>query len=120
MSIGRSPPPERVPTLTEVLVMPLPSQVGQELTLRDVTVEEHREPAIDEHRVRERVLADLQRQLDALVESRLREAMGLALAHAGDALISDLHERLAATLHTLVVDAVEQEVARYRHIRPHD
>ena len=62
----------------------------------------------------QRVLADVQRQVDAMLEYRLREALGPVLARAADALINDAREELSRTLKDIVARAVSQEIKRQR------
>lgn len=113
MSSGPNLPPERVPTLTEVLVLPLPPQRSAE-PLPEVLAEPLTTPAGDEQALKERVCDDVQRQLERLLESRLREVLIPALSRAGEALLADLREQLATALPMLVTDAVEQELSRQR------
>ena len=60
------------------------------------------------------MLADLQRQLDLMLEVRLREALAPALARAADALIRDARKELTGALRDAVARAVAQELARRR------
>lgn len=61
---------------------------------------------LDEEQLAERVLADVQDRLDALFETRMREALAPALARAADGLIRDLRPELSLALRDLVQDAV--------------
>lgn len=104
MSAPRSLPPLRVPTLTEVVefepapAVPAPAPVAPE--------------PVDAGDLSARILAQVQRQLDASFESRLRDAIAPALARCADGLIRDLQGEIAATLQGLVARAVEHEQAR--------
>lgn len=69
-------------------------------------------PAISEAQLSQRVLADLQRQLDLMLEVRLREALAPVLARAADALIRDARKELTATLREAVARSVAQELGR--------
>ena len=60
------------------------------------------------------MLADLQRQLDLMLEVRLREALAPVLARAADALIRDARKELTAALRDAVARSVAQELARRR------
>jgi hypothetical protein len=71
--------------------------------------------ALDEAVLTQSVLADVQRQVDLMLEYRLREAIAPALARASDALIRDLRAELAEALREIVARAVAQELARHRH-----
>ena len=71
-------------------------------------------PAVSEAELGRRVLADLQHQLDLMLEVRLREALAPALTRAADTLIRDARKELTATLRDAVARAVAQELARQR------
>jgi hypothetical protein len=68
----------------------------------------------DEAQLTQNILADLQRQIDLMLEYRLREAIGPALARTADALIREVRTDLAASMRELVARAVAQELARHR------
>ena len=55
------------------------------------------------------MLGRVTRQLDLLLEARLREAMAPALARAADGLVRELREQLAADLRGMVAEALAQE-----------
>jgi hypothetical protein len=119
----RSLPPQRVPTLTEV-VEPLyrappaeavaapqePSDPIDPLPESEPVVP----PGIDEAELIERVLGDLQRQVELMLEYRLREVLTPALVRATDALIRDARVELASTLRDVVARAVAVELSRHR------
>jgi hypothetical protein len=125
---GRPGPPARVPTLTEVVVLPEPAEELEEAepesdeTQLDATqhdVSEAHAPApadapITEDQLVQRVLGDLQRQIDLMLEYRLREVLAPTVARAADALIRDARNELASTLHDMVTRAVAQELSRHR------
>jgi hypothetical protein len=60
------------------------------------------------------VLLDVQRQIDLMLETRLRETLAPALARLTDALIRETRNELASTLRDVVVRAVSQELSRHR------
>jgi len=60
------------------------------------------------------VLADLQRQIDLMIETRMREALTPALARLTDALVREARGELASTLRDVVTRAVAQELSRHR------
>ncbi len=62
----------------------------------------------------QRVLADVQRQIDLMLEVKLREALAPALTRATDALLREARTGLASTLRDVVSRAVAQEIARHR------
>ena len=71
-------------------------------------------PAIDEEELVQRVLADLQRQIDLMLEVKLREVLAPALTRATDALMREARTELASTLRDIVSRAVAQELSRHR------
>ena len=60
------------------------------------------------------VLADVQRQVELMLEYRMRESLAPILARATDMMIRDARSQLANTLHEMVARAVAQEMARHR------
>jgi hypothetical protein len=64
--------------------------------------------------VTEKVLVELQRHIDLMLEYRLREALTPALARMTDAFIRDTRNELAATLREIVSRAVEVELTKLR------
>ena len=126
----RPAPPGRVPTLTEVVRMPeaqpaTPAAPVAEPPAFAATVPAalgaHRggavvvaAPAVDEEELVQRVLADLQRQIDLMLEVKLREVLAPALTRATDALMREARTELASTLRDIVSRAVAQELSRHR------
>jgi len=125
----RPAPPNRVPTLTEVVEVPeSPSTDGpagspgepQHAPMREAdvvspgAVHAFALPEISEEQLTQRVLADRQRQIDLMLEQRIREAMAPALARLTDALVRDARAELASTLRDVVARAVAQELSRHR------
>ena len=128
MNGPRPQPPYGVPTLTEV-VEPLPflapvaelppppaaaNESVPEPADEPVLPEPVSAPAFDEEQLIERVLADLQRQVELMLEYRLREVLTPALTRATDALVRDARIELASTLRDVVARAVAQELLRHR------
>ena len=116
MSGVRPSPPQRVPTLTEVVEFDLPP-----LAQPAPAAEPAMAPAMacatagvmaTEEALQARILDILQRQIEAGFESKLRETLAPALARAADALIRDLRGELALALQAQVARAVAQELAR--------
>ena len=127
MSSSRPGPPDSVPTLTEVVVLAdAPAAEEEDESLQAETVFEAvpaesalpsamaSEPPITEDQLVQRVLTDLQRQIDLMLEYRLREVLAPTVARAADALIRDARNELASTLHDVVTRAVTQELSRHR------
>jgi hypothetical protein len=67
-----------------------------------------------EAQITQHVLADVQRQVELMLEYRMREALAPILARATDMLIRDVRTQLSHTLHEMVARAVAQELARHR------
>ncbi|MGD9831757.1 MAG: hypothetical protein AB7U92_03290 [Piscinibacter sp.] len=123
----RPPPPARVPTLTEVVSLPeAPGAANVSPPAASPTAFARTEPAplaavepvaprpLDEDEIVQRVLADLQRQVELMLEVKLREALAPALTRATDALMREARNELASTLRDVVARAVSQEISRHR------
>ena len=125
-------PVERLPTLTEVVelaqtrrrpvrdepvAMPAPSvstvdkPVHSDVKASTVPL---RPVEITEEQVINRVLTDLQLQIDLMFESRLREVLAPLLERATERLVRDARSELASTLHAAVALAVTKELERHR------
>ena len=72
------------------------------------------EPQISEEEIAQRVLVDVQNQIDGLLDFRLREALGPILARHSEALVQDLREELGRTMQDVVARSVSQELAKLR------
>lgn len=70
--------------------------------------------AVDEALITQRVMADLQRQIDGMLEYRLRETLAPILARTTEALVRELRQELSKTMKDVVARSVAQEVARQR------
>lgn len=109
-----------LPTLTEVIEMPVaaPSAGVVEPPPYAAPAWQEEVPpaafAVDEEQLVQRVLADLQRNADLMLEYRLRQVLTPALARLADSLVQDVREELAVTLRDVVANAVSQELARQR------
>ena len=125
----RPVPPGRVPTLTEVVRIAEPAPAGTTMPtpdpdpayartepapLQGLPVPAQSFPALDEEALVQRVLADLQRQIDLMLEVKLREVLTPALTRATDALMREARTELASTLRDIVSRAVAQEISRHR------
>lgn len=69
---------------------------------------------LDEAQIAQRVLADVQRQIDGMLEYRLREALAPILLRSTEALVRELRQELAKTMKDVVARSVTQEIARQR------
>jgi hypothetical protein len=121
-------PPQRVPTLTEVVTWPESSSGNPAVAPPAETL--HAEAPnseadvvgtamlhalmVNEEQITQRVLTELQRQVELMLEYRLREVLTPLLTRATDNLIRDARTELASTLRDLVARAVAQEIARHR------
>ncbi len=112
MSEHEPVPPQHVPTLTEVVEWPQPVQP---VAAAAPASSSHVAEAVpSEAQLVQRVLADLQRQTDLMLDYRLREVLTPLLARAADNLIREARGELASTLRDMVARAVAQELARHR------
>lgn len=122
------PPPQRVPTLTEVVELGEPTPVlATASPALDVDLHVNVDlaaPALDagapppaltlDDEAARRIYADLLRQVDLMLEYRLREALAPALRRATDLLVQDTRNELASTLRDVVARAVAHELSRHR------
>lgn len=126
-------PPDRVPTLTEVVAWPAEAEpadvaaeaaqaaavpvmlaVAEPVQAMDTTPARAVLPAITEAQLTQHILTDVQRQIDLMLEYRLREALAPVLARATDNLVRESRSELASTLRDVVARAVAQEMSRHR------
>jgi hypothetical protein len=126
------PPPKLVPTLTDVVgfsldgesedadaalaqVDPVPRS-AEVMQLRPVppALAADAADAVNEAELTQRVLVDVQRQIDRMFEFRMRESVGPVFAKLLDAFLIETREELNRTLHDVVRRAVAQELARHR------
>ena len=125
MSASRpAPPAERVPTLTEVVDWPPAGRApaaAPEAATGDAAPVERRVAApmrMPEEQMVQRVLAEVQRQIDLTLEYRLREVLTPLLTRVADNVIREARGELASTLRDVVARAVSQELARHRNPDP--
>jgi hypothetical protein len=127
---GSGQPPDRVPTLTEVVLWPDALSAPQPLAPAnealpleaDVVVPvmhaaERAAPvaaSMNDEQMIQRVLDNLQRQIELMLEYRLREMLTPILTRAADGVIRDARAELASTLRDVVARAVAQELSRHR------
>jgi hypothetical protein len=69
---------------------------------------------LDEQQLAERILLELQRQIDGVVEYRMREVLTPILNRATDAIVREARSDLSRSLRDLVGHAVVQELRRQR------
>jgi hypothetical protein len=116
-------PPERVPTLTEVVSwpeaavaspVPSPSAEATHVEADVMGAAMLHALMVNEEQITQRILAELERQVDLMLEYRLREVLTPLLTRATDGLIRDARTELASTLRDVVARAVAKELARHR------
>ncbi len=135
------PPPKLVPTLTDVVGFTLDGETDESdaapvavehgprsaevMQLRpvspasssgaaDAAYAADAADAVNEAELTQRVLVDVQRQIDRMFEFRMRESVGPVFARLLDAFLIETREELNRTLHDVVRRAVAQELARHR------
>ena len=120
-------PPQGVPTLTEVVdwhdsaaPASMPGTSADEAAIADSALmaapAEAPLPRLPtESELTEQVLAQVQRQVDLMIEYRMRESLTPLLARATDSLVRDARNELASTLRDVVARAVAQELTRHRN-----
>jgi hypothetical protein len=71
-------------------------------------------PDLTEAQLAQRVLSVVQKQIDSMIDFRLKEAMAPILARHSEALVRDLREELSRTMADVVARSVAQEMAKLR------
>jgi hypothetical protein len=71
-------------------------------------------PVIDEAQLAQRVMGGLQKQVDSMIDFRLKEALAPVLARHADALVRELRDELSQTMRDVVSRAITQELAKLR------
>lgn len=108
-------PPGQVPKLTEVVSVPQATTAAESsIAARLAASRAAHASEPSESELVARVLTDMQRQLDLMLESRVREALSPALTRLTDALVREVRAELASTLRDVVQRAVAQELSRHR------
>ncbi|HZE91036.1 MAG TPA: hypothetical protein VE029_04885 [Rhizobacter sp.] len=126
----RNQPPQDLPILTEVVDMPENMALDQphgeyEPALQPPGYESGPQGAggpetvfmspaqVNEQMMVERVLSDLEKQVDLMFEHRLRETLAPSLSRIADMLVRETRNELALTLREMVARAVAAELARH-------
>ena len=104
----------RVPVLTEVIEVGVDSMLPADTVLPEGAEAAGPGAPLDEAALVQRVLADVQRQIDLMLEYRLREALAPSLARLSEALVHEVRDELASALRDVVAKAVTQELSRHR------
>jgi hypothetical protein len=131
MTNERLGPPQSVPTLTEVVSWPRSERASGAEPVREPPagpaqkpVQEPppatplpvpgNEPPPNEDQLTERILLELQRQVDLVLDYRVREVLTPILARAADALVRDARAELTRLLRDVVARSVAEELRRQR------
>jgi hypothetical protein len=118
-------PPQRLPTLTEIVDWNPSSAPGQpdagtgttssvEADLAGGAAARGMALRMPEQQLIHNVLVEVQRQVELMLEYRMREVLAPMLSRATDVLIREARAELASTLRDVVSRAVAQELARHR------
>ena len=138
--MSEKPPPGAIPTLTEVVpwpdpptpapapaspaplptahptvAAPAPAEAPAPTPVAPAVPMAPAAPSIDagtEAELARRVMADLQKQVDLMLEVRLREALAPILTRAGDAIVRDARKELTTALREVVAAAVARDLGR--------
>ena len=116
-------PPSRVPTLTEVVEVndDLAEEVtGPAYCATEVAAAHSGTPSptvlasepVNTDLLTQQVMADIQRQINAMLEVRLKEALAPVVARLTDALARDARAELAKVMKEVVSRAVSDEMRR--------
>ena len=133
MTNERPGPPESVPTLTEEVSLPPaareaavepdgPPGASESASVTDVVLVPDTStgsaapaaPPPSADQLTRQILADLQRQIDLVLEFRVREVLTPILTRATDALVREARSELTRTLHDVVARSVAEELLRQR------
>jgi len=113
MTADRPGPGHSVPTLTEVVSVPGPAREVPAAPPADVRDAVPPAWPGEEALVRQ-VLAEVQRQVDGVLEYRVREILTPILTRATDAVVREARHELARSLRDVVSQCVAQELQRQR------
>jgi|SRR6185295_7188714 hypothetical protein len=115
-------PPQRVPTLTEVIsdmpkeppaaAPPPPAAAAPEAAVVPEAL--LAEVWLQESRIAARVIERLQPRIDVLFEHRLREALAPMVARIYSAVADEARKELAHRLREAVEQAINEELGRHR------
>jgi hypothetical protein len=110
--------PQRVPTLTEVIIdLPAEGSAAPAAARGDAQVAPETlmaEAMMQETRIVSKVIERLQPRIDVLFEHRLREALAPTVARIYSALADEMRKELARKLREAVEQAVNEELGRHR------
>jgi hypothetical protein len=98
--------PELAPAASHMVELtPVPAPLSSPLPAQ---------PDLSETQLAQRVLSVVQKQIDGMIDFRLKEAMAPILARHSEALVRDLRDELSRTMADVVARAVTQEMAKLR------
>ena len=95
-----------------------PTPCLADVPVSDLVHEPPPTPPIDEAALAQRILTDLQHQVDSMLDQQLRVAMQPLLNRLADTLALQTREELASTLRDMVALAVSREMIRLRAAAP--
>ena len=72
-------------------------------------------PEVNEAQLAQKILVDVQKQIDSMLEFRLRESMQPLLSQFIETLMEDLRDELSRTMRDVVTRSVAQEMAKWRN-----
>jgi len=101
-------PPADLPLPAARVADPLPAEGEPSASVRQAWQAE------TEERIATDVLHDVQRQVDRMLEFRLRESLAPVLGRLADQLVHEVREEVLSTLRDVIRRAVAQELSRRR------
>ena len=110
-----APAPAAMPAAVAVVPAPAPAAVAPVPAPLPAAAPTATRPAAApaaDVQLTQRVLADLQRQVELMLEVRLREALAPILARASDALVRDARKELTAAMRDIVSRSIARELGR--------
>ena len=116
---AQDPPTEPEPAKDPPVVpddepAPPPVHAGKRAPAAAMPSSGHEAGLPDERQLKERILVDLQRQIDAVIEYRMREVLTPILTRATDSIVRDARAELSRSLRTWIDQSVAQELRRQR------
>ena len=109
-----SPPPPPPPPPPPEPFSPPPPPPVQEIEVEAPSVLPA-SPDINEAQLAQKILVDVQKRIDSMLEFRLRESMQPLLAQFIETLMADLRDELSRTMRDVVNRSVAQELAKWRN-----
>ena len=107
------PPAREPPAVPDGEPAPPPVRAAAEPAVGSLVSSSPASP-FDERQLKESILVDLQRQIDAVIEYRMREVLTPILTRATDSIVRDARAELSRSLRTWIDQSVAQELRRQR------